>query len=369
SCTLLSIARSKPRPRKVRSIYSASPIYLVQSIPAKLDVLIQILHGKVQAIGLGGSFGLEGHKLILNGGNLGRDLSVRDISCPLLDRPDFVNEVQVVVAQLRLQLATQRVGKASDITVEHTEYGGFVGNFFLNIGIVLVYRYHHESKQQAVEQAYNIHDKGHLLVVTFVLTKSPAHDGSNEVYACPAKGNETNDEQDGHQPSRQVVHPQEHIILRSSLPADLLYTTYQAIQLFVQQVDVATFLGRCASPIGLKLFLYQILVRSQTEGNLQSKKRGNRNERHLTSKSEEVRVIVAEHPDANAGRVVLIICTKNQKLGESGSHVPLLTKIRAKSQKKTWYSSQAATERVQKLRVEYWDKIKDIKPENERVFG
>ncbi|WP_445242727.1 hypothetical protein [Microcoleus sp. S28C3] len=78
---------------------------------------------------------------------------------------------------------------------------------------------------------------------------------------------------------------------------------------------------------------------------------------------------MAEHPDANAGRVVLIICTKNQKLGESGSHVPLLTKIRAKSQKKTWYSSQAATERVQKLRVEYWDKIKDIKPENERVFG
>jgi len=24
---------------------------------------------------------------------------------------------------------------------------------------------------------------------------------------------------------------------------------------------------------------------------------------------------------------------------------------------------------VQKLRVDYWDKIKDIKPENERVFG
>jgi hypothetical protein len=32
------------------------------------------------------------------------------------------------------------------------------------------------------------------------------------------------------------------------------------------------------------------------------------------------------------------------------------------NRKKTWYSSQAATERVQKLRVDYWDKIKDIKP-------
>jgi hypothetical protein len=27
-------------------------------------------------------------------------------------------------------------------------------------------------------------------------------------------------------------------------------------------------------------------------------------------------------------------------------------------------SSQAATERVQKLRVEYWEKVKDIDPEN-----
>lgn len=42
----------------------------------------------------------------------------------------------------------------------------------------------------------------------------------------------------------------------------------------------------------------------------------------------------------------------------------LLTKIRAKSPKKTWYNKQAATERVQKLRVEYWGKIKQIEPEN-----
>jgi hypothetical protein len=40
------------------------------------------------------------------------------------------------------------------------------------------------------------------------------------------------------------------------------------------------------------------------EGNLHLNKGENRNERHLTSKSEEVRALVAEHPDANAGRVV-----------------------------------------------------------------
>lgn len=44
--------------------------------------------------------------------------------------------------------------------------------------------------------------------------------------------------------------------------------------------------------------------------------------------------------------------------------MPLFAKIRVKSEKKTWYSSQAATERVQNLRVEYWDKIKHIQPEN-----
>ncbi|NER53063.1 MAG: IS630 family transposase [Symploca sp. SIO1A3] len=42
----------------------------------------------------------------------------------------------------------------------------------------------------------------------------------------------------------------------------------------------------------------------------------------------------------------------------------MFTKVRTISQKKTRYSSQAATPRVQKLRVEYWEKIKDIEPEN-----
>jgi hypothetical protein len=38
--------------------------------------------------------------------------------------------------------------------------------------------------------------------------------------------------------------------------------------------------------------------------------------------------------------------------------------IRTHSEKKTWYSRQAATERVQKLRVEYWENIKHIEPQN-----
>ena len=37
-----------------------------------------------------------------------------------------------------------------------------------------------------------------------------------------------------------------------------------------------------------------------------------------------------------------------------------LQKLGLNRKKNTWYSSQAGTERVQKLRVKYWEKIKKI---------
>jgi transposase len=49
------------------------------------------------------------------------------------------------------------------------------------------------------------------------------------------------------------------------------------------------------------------------------------------------------------------LCRYVQKLGVS-------------RKKKTWYSSQAGTERVQKLRVEYWEKIRNIEIQNKRIF-
>ena len=52
------------------------------------------------------------------------------------------------------------------------------------------------------------------------------------------------------------------------------------------------------------------------------------------------------------------------KLGEPDSPVSLFTKIRTQSKKKTWCSSQAGTDRVQKLRVEYWEKMKNIEAQN-----
>ncbi len=43
--------------------------------------------------------------------------------------------------------------------------------------------------------------------------------------------------------------------------------------------------------------------------------------------------------------------------------MPLLT-IGIKSEKKHCTRSRAATERVQKLRAEYWEKVRNIEPEN-----
>ena len=45
-------------------------------------------------------------------------------------------------------------------------------------------------------------------------------------------------------------------------------------------------------------------------------------------------------------------------------NVPRLTKTATNAKKKTLRSTQAATERVQKLRGEYWQQVKDIEPHN-----
>ena len=44
--------------------------------------------------------------------------------------------------------------------------------------------------------------------------------------------------------------------------------------------------------------------------------------------------------------------------------MPYLAKRAADTKKKTLRSTQAATERVQKLRGEYWEQVKQIEPEN-----
>jgi transposase len=51
-------------------------------------------------------------------------------------------------------------------------------------------------------------------------------------------------------------------------------------------------------------------------------------------------------------------------MGQSEYHVSGAAKSSTHLKKKTLRSTQAATDRVQKLRVEYWEEVKDIAPEN-----
>ncbi len=51
-------------------------------------------------------------------------------------------------------------------------------------------------------------------------------------------------------------------------------------------------------------------------------------------------------------------------MGESQYDVPRTKKTKSDTKKKTIRSSQCSTERVQHLRCEYWEKVKNINPEN-----
>jgi transposase len=62
---------------------------------------------------------------------------------------------------------------------------------------------------------------------------------------------------------------------------------------------------KVAITFGVSKSLVQKLVKQQqTEGNLQPKQRGKPQFSHITNEEAIIRILVAEHQDANAGRVV-----------------------------------------------------------------
>src|SRR4028118_1938712 len=79
-----------------------------------------------------------------------------------------------------------------------------------------------------------------------------------------------------------------------------------------------------------KSLVQKLVKQQQTEGNLQSKLRGKPQFSYLTSKSEEVRVIVAEHPDATRVELCELFAIKTGNW-VSQTACRCATKIRAKS--------------------------------------
>ncbi|TAD93451.1 MAG: transposase [Oscillatoriales cyanobacterium] len=111
--------------------------------------------------------------------------------------------------------------------------------------------------------------------------------------------------------------------------------------------------------------LVQKLVKQQKiEGNLQPKPRGKPRYSHLNNGSTELTEIVAAHPDATLVELCELFAHKTGNWVGRTAMCNALQKLGLNRKKKTVRSSQAGTERVMKLRLEYWEKVKDIEPKN-----
>jgi|SRR5919199_1819205 transposase len=122
---------------------------------------------------------------------------------------------------------------------------------------------------------------------------------------------------------------------------------------------------KVATQFAVSKSLVQKLVNLQrTEGNLQPKQTGKPQFSYLRNAEPEVKALVAAHPDATLAELCELFAIKTGNWVSRTAMCRCLQKLGLNRKKKTWYSSQAATERVQHLRVEYWDSIKHIEPEN-----
>ena len=111
--------------------------------------------------------------------------------------------------------------------------------------------------------------------------------------------------------------------------------------------------------------LVQKLVKQQrTEGNLEPKKRGKPQFSYLTNARETVTTLVEENSDSTLVEFCELFAQKTGNWVSRSAMGRFLNKLGFSRKKKTTRSSQASTERVQKLRVEYWEKLKHIKPDN-----
>jgi len=112
-----------------------------------------------------------------------------------------------------------------------------------------------------------------------------------------------------------------------------------------------------------KSLVQKLVKQQQIEGNLQPKLRGKPRYSHLNNASTELREIVAAHPDSTLVELCELFAQKTGNWVGKTAMCSALQKL-GLNRKKTVRSSQAGTKRVMKLRLEYWEKVKDIEPKN-----
>jgi transposase len=113
-----------------------------------------------------------------------------------------------------------------------------------------------------------------------------------------------------------------------------------------------------------KSFVQKIVKQQKIDRSLESKKPGKPQASYLTNAEPELRAIVAENHDATLAELCELFCEKTGNWTGKSAMCSALQRLGLNRKRKTMRSSQAATERVQKMRLEYWEKVKDIDPTN-----
>jgi transposase len=87
----------------------------------------------------------------------------------------------------------------------------------------------------------------------------------------------------------------------------------------------------------------------------------------LNNASKKIREIVAAHPDISLVELCELFAQNTGDWVGRTAMCSALQKLELNRKKKV-RSSQAGTEKVMKLKLEYWEKVKNIEPKNERIF-
>ena len=110
--------------------------------------------------------------------------------------------------------------------------------------------------------------------------------------------------------------------------------------------------------------LVQKLVKQQKiEGNVQQKPRGKPRYSHLNNAETEI-ARNSGKPDATLVELCELFAHRTGNWVSKTAMCSALQKLGLNRKKKTVRSSQAGTKRVMKLRLEYWEKVKESEPKN-----
>ncbi|MBW4603742.1 MAG: hypothetical protein KME29_30310 [Calothrix sp. FI2-JRJ7] len=113
-----------------------------------------------------------------------------------------------------------------------------------------------------------------------------------------------------------------------------------------------------------KSFVQKLLEMKKTEGHVEPRKQGGGMKSELDFHRIELVEMVEKYSDATLSEYCEYWGQKYNMWVSTSASVSRVTKTKFNSKKKTLRSSQGATERVQNLRLEFWEQVKAIDPEN-----